>query len=351
MKILVAMSGGVDSSVAALLLKQNGYDVTGITLKLWDENSRCCNLDDLISAHSIAHKLGIKHFTYNMKKPFYNNVIKYFIDYYKSAKTPNPCVICNQKIKIGMLLKLVKEWGYDKLATGHYSCIKKIDGKYYLSKAKDSKKSQEYFLSYVSKKDLPFLIFPNGNYLKDKIKEIAKEYKIFNKNRKESQDICFLPKNKGVNEVFPDKFPELRGKILDLKGKVIGFHRGYYFYTIGQRKGLGLRMGKPYYVIGLDPKNNIVYADVQEYLYRDSFIVKNLNIFDNELLKSNDIYVKIRFNSKLEKCCIIFKDNKLIVNLFNKIKAITPGQIACFYYNDLVIAAGEIDVLKKENYG
>ncbi|MDD2717776.1 MAG: tRNA 2-thiouridine(34) synthase MnmA [Candidatus Wallbacteria bacterium] len=341
MKILVAMSGGVDSSVAALLLKKAGHEVSGITLKLWEENSRCCNLADIHDAAAAARKIGIPHHAYDLKKNFLNEVVDYFIDSYRAGVTPNPCVICNQRVKMGTLLALSREWGFQALATGHYAGIGEFQGFRLLRQAADQAKSQEYFLCFLKSENLSSYFFPIGELSKTEARTLAREAGLPVAEKKDSQDVCFIPKHKKLWEVFPELLPKKPGKIVTEDGKVLGTHQGYYFQTIGQRRGLNLGLGVPYYVIRIVPAENLLVAGPEERLFSTAFCVSDLNIFFPGFEKL-ELSVKVRFAAKPTSCLVEPQDKGYKVTLSEPARAITSGQIACFYHGKFVVAAGVI---------
>ncbi|MEA3312177.1 MAG: tRNA 2-thiouridine(34) synthase MnmA, partial [candidate division WOR-3 bacterium] len=245
-KVLVGMSGGVDSSVAALFLKQEGYDAHGFTLRM-REDGRCSGREDVEAAVAVARKIEIPHTVIDVRKQFEAEVVNYFLDEYRSGRTPNPCALCNQRIRFGSFWRSVERVGADFLSTGHYCRIIEDSGELFLARAKDEKKSQEYFLALVPKRHLSRLIFPLGELTKAQVRAIASEYALPVVCR-ESQDVCFIPEGDTAS-FLRRRLGSKPGEIVDLEGNVLGTHKGIWFHTIGQRKGLGIASGEPLYVI------------------------------------------------------------------------------------------------------
>lgn len=349
-KVAVGLSGGIDSSFAAYILKKQGYDVCGFTLKFYPEENRCCDLDGLYQAQRLCSKLDIPHYTIDATDFFKKEIVDYFVTSYLSGLTPNPCSFCNRLIKFGYLFEKIRAMGFDYLSTGHYANIIKRKGYFLLKGAKDTFKSQEYFLSLIKPEILPYLFFPLGNYTKEKVKKIAKKEKLMFQERKESQDICFVKEKQYYT--FIDKLiknpQDYCGQIRHINGKVFGRHKGIHYFTYGQRSGLGIGWHEPLYVLRVNECDNSVVVGEKSHLAKESFSVKNVNnfvswsdYFNNK--KPRDIKVKIRYNSKLHDCNLEFKKEKIMVSLKTAAEAITPGQVAVFYHNDAVLAAGVIE--------
>jgi len=356
-KIAVGLSGGVDSSFAAYILKKKGYCIAGFTLKFYPEDNRCCDLDSLYQAKRLCHCLGIAHYVIDVKDIFDKQIVDYFLNSYFSGLTPNPCSYCNRYIKFGYFFQKIKSLGFDYLATGHYARIVKRSGRHLLRQAKDKFKSQEYFLSLIEPQVLRHLVFPLGDYTKEEVKKIAKKEKLMFKERKESQDICFVkekPYSKFIekNSECVNKFT---GDIKHVEGKTLSRHNGIYHFTYGQRSGLGISWKEPLYVVGINESDKSVIVGEKKYLYRKYFEVSSLNwfidtkkIFSNSK-KQNNLRVKIRYNSDFHKCRLDFSEDKVCVELLDEAYAITPGQIAAFYDKDIVIGAGVIDKYNNEH--
>ena len=342
-KVAVGLSGGVDSSVAAYLLKKKGFDVVGFTLKFFPKENRCCDLESLNQAQRLCAKLNIPHYSLDVKEVFNEDIIKYFVDSYTAALTPNPCVFCNRLIKFGLFLDKVKVFDVDYLATGHYVRLGKLKGNLVFRQAKDKNKSQEYFLSLVKPEKLNHLLFPLASYTKPKVKQIPKKNKLIFKERGESQDVCFVGDKSYIQFIKEsvDNSKDYHGNICHVNGEVLGKHKGYYNYTYGQRSGLGIGWKEPLYVVDIIPETKTVVVGEKEHLARNSFLVENLNWFANPA-KFTNITVKVRYNSKLHSCNIQTEDDRVAVGLKNPIDAITPGQVAAFYYKDFLLGGGII---------
>ena len=337
-KIAVAMSGGVDSSTVAYLLKKQGYDIIGITMKT-------CKDEDA-DAKRIADDLGIEHYLYDATKIFKDKVIDYFVNEYVEGKTPNPCMVCNRNVKFGEFLDFARSKGAEFMATGHYARL--IDGK--ISMGDDEKKDQVYFLSQIKKENLKYIIFPIGELEKTEVREIAKELGVRVYAKKDSQEICFVDDGM-LKEFLVDKSNGKAanpGNIVDKNGLKLGVHNGLSFYTIGQRKGLGISSETPYYVIKLDKKKNEVVVGSNEDLMRDKVEVKNINLLavDNiKDLENMELYAKTRSRDMLHKCKIeVLNEKTILVTMLNeKVRAVTPGQGLVLYDKDrFVIASGFI---------
>lgn len=325
-KIAVAMSGGVDSSTVAYILKKQGYDLIGITM-------RTCNPEDE-DAKKVCEDLGIPHYVLDATKEFKTKVMDYFIEEYLQGKTPNPCMVCNKHIKFGMLIDFARSKGADFMATGHYTQLK--DG--VLSMGDDPNKDQVYFLSQINKENLKYLMFPIGDLEKPKVRELAEQLGVRVYAKKDSQEICFVEDGK-LKEFLLENTKGRAGKkgnIVTTDGKVLGKHNGLAFYTIGQRKGLGISQEKPLYVIELDSKNNNVIVGDNEQLFKDELIAENVNLisFDRlEELNGVVCWAKIGSRDKLHKCQLEVLENGNVKVRFieDKVRAVTPGQGVVFY--------------------
>lgn len=332
-RVLIGMSGGVDSSVAAYLLKKEGYEVVGLTMSLFPKE----NDTSIIDAKQVCQKLNIEHYIVDYTKEFSNKVIKNFIENYQNAKTPNPCIECNKYFKFGLMWQKAQELNCDYIATGHYAAIK--DNK--LCRI-DSPKDQSYFLYKIDKSILPHILFPLSNYLnKDEIRKIAEEQNLCVYNKKDSQDICFIPHNdySSFLEQNLDNLPN-KGDFI-YHGKVIGQHKGLIYYTIGQRKGLGISYLHPLYVISLNKENNQVILGDEEELYTKVVNITDINILVDKL--PSKAQAKIRYKSKLTSCNIEIIDNNNLRIIFDEpVKSVTPGQSLVLYDNDIVLGGGII---------
>ncbi len=339
-QVALGMSGGIDSSVAAFLLKNKKYEVIGFTLKLWDEGSRCCDIADITRAQNFAHYLGIKHYVIDLQKEFKQYVIDYFIKEYREGKTPNPCVVCNQEIKFNYLYNKLKEYNLDYIATGHYAKIKRKNREYFFTKAKDKKKSQEYFLATINKKLLPKIIFPLGSMTKEEVKKIASTID-FQFRDNESQEVCFIQPGTNYYDFIvrqSDK-NDYSGNIINKEHKILGKHNSFFQYTIGQRQGLGISDATPYYVIGIDAKEKNVIVGKKEDVYKRQFSVENIYWYTKYIKPKIILKVKIRYNHKEAEAMIISNENFTTVEFKEPQYAITPGQLAVFYKGDLVLGS------------
>lgn len=361
--VVVAMSGGVDSSVSAILMKEKGYDVIGVSLQLWDYTKNndnkfgtCCSPDDLYDARRVAKLLDIPFYVINVENNFKESVVNYFIDDYINARTPNPCVKCNQFVKFDKLLQTVSDLGADYLVTGHYAKKIVLDNGYYVvGKACDSQKDQSYFLYTLKQSQLSKLLFPLGDLTKPEVREIARKWSLSTASKHESQELCFVPDNDYAGfiekEYGSKNFPE--GDIVDINGAVLGRHRGLHKYTIGQRKGLGISSSNPLYVVSLKKDDNTLVVSEDNFLYKKSLIAKDISWilgYQEESFK-NSLYARIRYRGKDAKCSIkqvtvdsdSSSDYRYIVSFEEPQRAITPGQAIVFYYNDYVIGGGWIE--------
>lgn len=344
-KVLLGMSGGVDSSTSAIILKKQGYEVIGVTLNLFS-NSSCCSYIDV---KEVCNQIGIEHFIYEGKEEFDKYVIKDFINEYKNCKTPNPCIKCNKYLKFGKMYEKAKELGCDYIATGHYAKIEYSEKykKNVLKKSNAVGKDQSYVLYSIPKELLDKIIFPLEDFEnKEQIRKIAEENNLKVANKKDSEDICFIPD--GNYKEFLENNSEIKekeGNIVSIKGEILGKHKGLYKYTIGQRRGLGISNKVPLFVIGFNPKKNEVIVGEEDKLYKKELYATDINLllFDSitEPLKVN---AKIRYSSK-EVAAIIYpiKENKMKVEFEEPQKAITPGQAVVFYIDDIVVGGGKID--------
>lgn len=350
-KVLLGMSGGVDSSVSAILLQEQGYEVYGVTLKLWEEEgkeSTCCNLDATLDAKRVCDKLGIPHYTLNAKEQFNKHVIQDFICQYKTCKTPNPCIECNKYLKFGYMYQIAKELGIDYLATGHYAKMKysKEYGRYAIKKANNIAKDQSYVLYSMPKELLGKVIFPLAEIeTKEDIRQIARDHGLKVADKPDSEDICFIPD--GDYKKFLEEHSDIQpkeGNIVNIKGEVLGKHQGLYRYTIGQRKGLGISYSEPLYVIGFHTDKNELVVGTESEIYQKEMLVEQINLLlIDKLEEPMKVMVKTRYSSKEYSATIEMSGKDMIKVIFDEPAArITPGQSAVFYVDDMVLGGGKI---------
>ena len=329
-RVAVALSGGVDSAVTAAILKEQGFEVFGITAKIF------CSTDSeriISNAKSVADKLGIEHFVYDASLEFNNRIIKYFTDTYKKGLTPNPCIMCNKHIKWGTLFEYVtNELNADMFATGHYANIVNDGGVYKLHPAKDEQKDQLYFLFLLNQAHLAKTLFPLSKLRKDNVRKLAEKYNLPVKSAKESQDICFIKPPMTTKKYLNSILPNQKGAFVEKKtGKVLGSHDGFWQYTVGQRKGIGLAAEEAFYVLGVDPASNTVFVGFKNELESNSLILDNFNWSYHVLDKNFEALVKIRYNMKPIRAIINIGET-VNIEFLEAVSGIAPGQ-ACVLYD------------------
>jgi tRNA-specific 2-thiouridylase len=361
-RVVVGMSGGVDSSVAAYLLKQQGYEVIGVTMQIWpsddpemvEREGGCCSLSAVEDARWVANQLDIPFYVMNFQQVFDQEVICYFVDEYLKGRTPNPCIMCNRRIKFEELLRRAMALDAYYVATGHYARIEYDEerGRYLLKKSVTQAKDQTYALYTMTQYQLEHTLMPIGNYTKDQIRQIARELGLRTANKPDSQEICFVKDNdyaRFVRERASKPIPS--GYFVDTQGNILGKHKGIIHYTIGQRRGLGIALGEPMYVVAIDPETNTVVLGRHDEVFSRGMIVEDVNLISvpsiDEPIRAN---VKIRYTAK-EAPATLYpeEDGKLKVVFDEPQRAVTPGQAAVFYQGDVVVGGGTIAQALKEN--
>ena len=349
-KALIAMSGGVDSSVAAYLMKEAGYDCIGVTMKLYDnedigmeQEKTCCSLSDIEDARSVAVKLGIPYYVFNFKADFKEKVIDNFIESYRCGMTPNPCIECNRHLKFAHLWQKARELQCDVVVTGHYARITEDGQGCHLLKGKDSAKDQSYVLYSLTQEQLAHTCFPLGGYTKEEIRRIAEEQGFFNAAKKDSQDICFIPD--GDYRSFIEKTTgqsSQPGDFVDKDGNVLGTHKGYYCYTIGQRRGLGISAPQSLYVTEIRPEENKVVLGSNDDLFHSHLTADNFNWIE-EVRPDEVIKARIRYHQvEKEATARVTQDGRVEVDFLEPQRAITKGQSVVLYRGDAVVGGGRI---------
>lgn len=353
----MAMSGGIDSTVAAMLLLEEGYELMGVTYRTFDNISRgcmekekgCCSVDSLFEAKRMAQELGFEHHILDIRQEFKEHVITNFIDEYLHGRTPNPCVICNSTIKWGRLIETADELGCDYISTGHYARIGQQDGRWFLRKGTDESKDQTYFLWTLTQENLARTLFPLGELTKPEVRKIAFSHGHEKLSQKgESQEICFIPDNdyrvflaENV-EGYAEKYGQ--GYFIDTTGKKLGMHKGFPNYTIGQRKGLGIALGQPMFVVAIRPEDNTVVLGTKDELQGKTFYAKNINLMKYASIPDGlEVTAKIRYRNAGGKAALYHEGERLRVVFHEEMDSITPGQSAVFYEGSDVVGGGVIE--------
>lgn len=353
-KVVVGMSGGVDSSVAAFLLKEQGYDVIGVTMQIWqeeepaltEENGGCCGISAVEDARRVAQMLDIPYYVMNFRKEFKKNVVDYFISEYLAGRTPNPCIACNRYVKWEALLARSLEIGADYIATGHYARIEKLqNGRYAVRNSVTAQKDQTYALYNLTQFQLSHTLMPAGEYTKEEIREIARQNHLPVASKPDSQDICFVPDGDYagfIQQAVPDQVPG-PGNFVSEQGEVLGIHKGMIHYTVGQRKGLGLSMGHPVFVSKICPKENEVVISDRD-VFCTKLVCNNVNFMGMEDLKvPRRLWAKVRYAHKGEWCTAYQTgEDEICVKFEKPVRAITPGQAVVFYDGEYVMGGGTI---------
>lgn len=338
--VLIGMSGGVDSSVAAYLLKKEGFDCIGVTLWLWGEPSK--------DAEIVAKQIGIPHYVLDFRDSFKKEVVDNFLGEYINARTPNPCIVCNRMIKWEKLLSICDEMSADYIATGHYAKIEKLENqRYTVFTADDKTKDQTYVLYRLTQEQLRRTLMPLYKYKKDDIRKIAGELGLDTANKKDSQDICFIPDgdySAFIKEHLKDTFVS-EGDFVDISGNVLGRHKGIINYTVGQRKGLGISLGERTFVLSIDPKENKVVLGKDSDTYKSSLVAGNVNFMSEESFDPDKKYkAKIRYSHEGSECYVkTLENNRIQVDFPNPVRAVTPGQAVVIYDGDYIAGGGTIE--------
>jgi len=356
-RVVVGMSGGVDSSVAALLLKEQGYDVIGIFMKNWDdtdENGVCTATEDYNDVIQVCNQIGIPYYAVNFEKQYWDKVFTYFLDEYKAGRTPNPDVMCNKEIKFKAFLEHAMKLGADYLATGHYAQVVHRDDEVKMLRGVDVNKDQTYFLNQLSQHQLEKVMFPIGSIDKKRVREIAKEAGLATASKKDSTGICFIGE-RNFKEFLSGYLPAQKGSMETLDGKKVGNHDGLMYYTIGQRHGLGIGgAGEPWFVVGKDLERNVLYVEQgfdHPSLYSDSIKAVNINwVSDRKKPNEFTCTAKFRYRQPDEEVTVTLQENGDVNVLFKKpVRAVTPGQAVVFYNGEECLGGGTIDTIYKNN--
>lgn len=350
-RVVLGLSGGVDSSVSALLLKEQGYEVIAVFMRNWHEEDECghCTAEqDYEDVRKVANFLDIPYYSVDLSKQYIDDVFSLFLKEYKKGRTPNPDVLCNKEIKFGHFKKIALDLGADYIATGHYAGITRLNGRVYLTRAKDENKDQTYFLNQLSEEQISNVIFPLSSLNKTEVRKIASDNNIPTATKKDSTGVCFIGE-RNFKKFLSEYVPMKPGKIMSLSGQVLGEHEGVFFYTIGQRKGMGIGgsgNGEPYYVVKKDVENNILYVNQGECeeLFHKELVASDFNFITQKAIDGEKILARIRHRQPLVKATVnLLADNKVKLIFDTPIRAVTPGQYAVIYRNFICLGGGVID--------
>lgn len=359
-KMVIAMSGGVDSSVAAAMMKKQGFDCVGMTMRLWKgaeaeiescTTQSCCGAESVEDARLVAETLGIPYYAINFKEEFWNQVVKRFADEYFAGRTPSPCILCNEKLKFDTLYKKALEIGATKVCTGHYARIEwsEESKRWHLLRGLDRRKDQSYFLFSMTQEQLSKTLFPLGKYRKEEIREMAMQDHLVTAKKPESMDICFIPDGDYaafLSRHFPEMAEKAKGKVKHVNGQVLGDHEGIHSVTVGQRKGLGIAFGQPLYVTSIDAATNDVIVGSREDVLRDTFTASRINWIAKNPQEGEAFALHVRIRSRgpeAEATVTALSNGQARIQFKEPQHAITPGQAAVFYAGDLVFGGGWID--------
>lgn len=349
-RVLIGMSGGIDSTVSAILLREQGYDLVGCTFRTFDsiresclaKEKGCCSIESIMEARHNAEQMGFEHHIVDYRDTFREQVISNFISEYNCGRTPNPCVLCNSHIKWGRMLEMADELGCDYIATGHYARISEQDGHHYLRCAVDTKKDQTYFLWRLTEKQLSRTIFPLGDLRKDEVREIARQHGYVKlAEKRESQEICFVPDNDYRRFLRDEGIQTQPGDYVDADGTILGRHEGFQNYTIGQRKGLGIALGSPRFVTRIDAEQNRVVLGDRDDLLTTHATADQIMLIDPDRLRQTPVVqARVRYRSAAVEARVEIDDNQLSLHFHEPVWGVTPGQSLVLYQNDLVVGGG-----------